>query len=329
MGHMNKQPRILAAWIAFALASGRVLTAAEEGSIESRWAALFGDASSLTAPSDSEMGAHLTKHFRLLHRTGATGIDSLGGILESMFDSHAAACRAAGFALRTPAEPLDWLCLQGEQEALSSPRGASRYAEAGEASFYSSQADCVVILPHVQDAKAGDDKESSLWPSMWCLSHELGHQMAYHTGIQSRGVLYAFWVSEGLAANLESPSATAVEFCGNNPCRQRLLIAAHRAGRLTPLNDVLTVTESPKDEEARTDLYAQSWGMVRFLFQRNPSAFRRYLATLAMRPRGRRPDAALRQEFTQTFGTLEAVNSEWLAFLERLASENEASGTLR
>jgi hypothetical protein len=91
---------------------------------------------------------------------------------------------------------------------------------------------------------------------------------------------------------------------------------------------VLTATAPPADEDARAELYAQAWGMVRFLYARDAAAFRRYLATLALRPAGRRPDAALRQEFVQAFGSLETVAADWRAFVARLdtGSENETSG---
>jgi hypothetical protein len=265
------------------------------------------------------MPAYGTAHFQLQQLPAAAGAAALGKRLESLFDRHLAACRLAGFAFRAPARPLEWVFAP---QAAAPPEGGNADPE-GDAFYLPQDGRVILQSPPAGTEAAACVGASPERPTTLCLSHELAHQLAYSTGLQTPGVQYAFWFAEGLAANFETASLTATNFCGANPYRQSRLVAACRAGRLLPLGELLVLAQAPREWEARDYGYAQAWGLVRFLFQRDAAAFRTYLNSLALRPRGRRPDAALRREFIQAFGPLEEVDADWQRFLAGQVAEDE------
>ena len=255
-------------------------------------------------------------HFEVAHTLEATTAADLSQLLEVLYARYLEASRAAGFRPRVPAGPLPWLC-------LSDPLAFAPYAgpreggmPADDQSYYSACTNTVALLCAAEGgAGQGTTGRSLVGFETWRISHEVAHQMSFNTGLQTRGVLYPVWVSEGLATQFETHDPREGGFAGANPARQRRLAAAFRQGRLRPLGEMVVLTDPPTDHEARLDVYAQSWGLVQFLSQREPRAFRRYLYTLAMRPSGRRPLAALQAEFAAAFGPDEQLQAAWEVFL--------------
>jgi hypothetical protein len=279
---------------------------------------VLGSKSSPPAPS-----AHATPHFRLLYESDKASVAELGGLLESLFDRQMLASREAGFSVRAPDEPLTWVCGVDLTAVGAGEIATPVNEDTAEDAFYSSRTDCVVLRPRSDGSGENVHGRPAAWPSTRCLSHEMAHQLAYHTGLQTRGVMGTIWLSEGLAMNFETVSPEGGKFGADNALRRQRLATAHRQSRLRPLDEFLLITEVSGTDERCDDLYAQSWGLVNFLFKRDPAAFRSYLQSLALRPHGKRPAAALRREFVNAFGPLETVNTAWLAFLDQLPRQDE------
>lgn len=152
-------------------------------------------------------------------------------------------------------------------------------------------------------------------------THEAVHQLAFNSGVQVRGVMYPFWLSEGLATNFETTEATA-RFGphSDNPARRQILVDAREQQKLMPLGDFIVMTALPEDPDidAATVHYAQAWGLYQYLFKYHRRELGDYHALLAARPAGRRDEGQLRQEFIDTFGSIAQVESKWLAYVKRL-----------
>jgi hypothetical protein len=259
-------------------------------------------------------------HFAVAHTLEPAAATDLSQLLEVLYSRYHEACRAAGFQPRPPTAPLPWLC-------IDDPVAYARYADqlpgglpADSDSFYSACSNTVALLYGAPDESGKTTAGKALVGSeTWRISHELAHQMCFNTGLQARGVLYPVWVSEGLAANFETHFPVAGGFAGSNPSRQRRLVAAYRQGRLRPLTRMVELIAPPPEGEACLDVYAQAWGLVQFLFQRDPSAFRCYLYTLALRPSGKRPAAALQAEFESAFGPTAELQQAWEGYLAKAA----------
>jgi hypothetical protein len=275
------------------------------------------------APAPS---TYATSHFRVVHALGEERVSEMGTLLETLYSRYLAIGRAAGFALRDPDRPLDWFYGWEPDYPGGLLRDESSDERFDEESFYCSRRDCVVLPAQVGGSRtdAGDAAAGRLRARR--LSHEIAHQLAFRTGLQTRGVMYAFWLSEGLAMNFETPDPRSGEFASDNPVRCCRLLDAHQEGRLVPLESFLLRASPPRDEAARNDSYAQAWGVVRFLYQQHPESLRRYVSALAVRPHGQRPEAALRREFTQAFGPVALVQAEWDAYLKGLSDAEKLAG---
>ena len=260
-----------------------------------------------------------TPHFAVAHAPDDGTAADLGNLLETLFDRYVGEGRAAGLGLRAPPKPLRWRCFDRPdvyREYVRREEGG--LSDAGHA-FYSSRSDCVVLLRRREDALTGTRDRTVGCPDLRRISHEAAHQWAFGTGLQTRGVLYPFWIAEGLAVNMERSSLTQGGLGRDNSYRCGQLIAARLHRRLAPLDDFVILTAATGDEQKLADLYAQAWGTVSFLFGRDPAAFRRYLCLLASRSPGQRPAAALRREFTASFGPIDALQPAWEVFLANIS----------
>ena len=134
-------------------------------------------------------------------------------------------------------------------------------------------------------------------------THETVHQLAYNTGLQTRGVMHPFWLSEGMATNFELlPPATEIGPHRINSGRKVELVEARRNGRLEPLARFI-IRHRPSAELARAKAeYAQAWALFRFLFRTEPQKLNRYMKKLAAMKPGRRPPQKLAEEFIEVFG---------------------------
>ena len=144
-------------------------------------------------------------------------------------------------------------------------------------------------------------------------THEAAHQLAFNSELQSRRVLYPFWLSEGLASSFETPDPSADYGPYHpNPPRRAALIDARRHDLLLPLDELLVLRRPAADDADRAAaLYAQAWGLFHFLFTRRHEQMRDYLRTLAGAPPGPRDQAALRQAFEDAFGSIPDLQKQW------------------
>lgn len=278
------------------------------------------------AGSDAAVASHATDHFVVLHRQDEAWAAALGSRLEDYLGRFLAVSRAAGFVPRAPAGPMTWVCLGAPDDLDAYHLHMEGDAAGPYRSYYSSRSGRVVILQ--DDARHGTAcaDEATELPDAPRVAHEVAHQLAYNTGLQARGVLYPFWLSEGLATVYEAALARGGAFGDDNPARRERLVAARRSGRVKPLRAFILETCAPDDAGARSDAYAQSWGLVDFLHGERPTAFHRYVGTLARLDGGLRPAAALEQEFVRSFGAPELLEPAWQAYLAGLETRTGEAG---
>jgi hypothetical protein len=153
-------------------------------------------------------------------------------------------------------------------------------------------------------------------------SHEAAHQLSFNTGLLKRGVMYPFWVSEGLATNFEAGPDGAFGFRNANEPRLRQLRAAAHAKRLIRIEEFVAVARISGDSTpaiSEADGYAEAWGVFRFLLSTRPGDLSRYLRSVSALEPGRRDAPTLRREFDAAFGSAERVAGEWAVFLDKVS----------
>lgn len=157
------------------------------------------------------------------------------------------------------------------------------------------------------------------------LTHELAHQLAFNSGLQKRGVMYPFWVSEGLATNFEFESLAGSGFEQCSTARCGCLIKMRDAGELVPLQQFLVQTKVPADAARSRRYYAQAWAFFQFVLTQRSEDLQRYLGRLAQLPPGCRNAKVLLREFTHAFGSPEEIEGSWNVFLDHQAQQAQTS----
>ncbi|MFQ5425162.1 MAG: DUF1570 domain-containing protein [Phycisphaerae bacterium] len=146
--------------------------------------------------------------------------------------------------------------------------------------------------------------------------HEIAHQVLANIGLQRPELGMRRWLTEGLAMQFESEGPVN---------RYRLEDLTSTETRRNPIEARSLITDPKRlgpGAERLPIAYATAWGLVRFLIDRRPRAFRDYLTgTGPAEPSGatevRREAAA----FEAAFGALdEAFESEFRGYTRELAA---------
>lgn len=268
-----------------------------------------------------------TEHFVVAHAAGVSEAQELADLLEHAHQHFHLSFEQMGFDLATPAARLSWISFADSADYSAYARRADRADMSWLNGYYSAKTNRVAILgPHVFHdpaaqgvlvpaatgqagdiaAMAGDDVPEPFMK----IAHELAHQLAFNTGLQKRGVMYPLWVSEGLATRYETEVFGAL-----NKARARRLVALRDQGRLMDLDELIGLTRLPDSLDRCEDVYAQAWGFFGFVADRRTAHLKDYLTHLSTLRRGARPAAALAGEFTDSFGPLLSLETDWAAYL--------------
>jgi hypothetical protein len=290
-----------------------------------------------------------TEHFAIVHEVQAGFAPGTGRTLEQAYKRFYQAFSCAGFDLSQPTGRLTWLCFPRQSGFNEYTLQAEGMGLSWLDAYYSTLTNRVAVVqpsPKPVDRDRMDaapqsevrltlasnaEQRGGVLPlpasepqlDVARLTHELAHQLAFNSGLQKRGVMYPFWVSEGLATNFEFDSPAGVGFQGSSIGRRDCLVKAYAAGELMPLWQFIVQANAPTDMGQSRRCYAQAWAFFRYLLTERSTALRTYLGRAAALPPGPRGPATLRREFTEAFGSLESVEDSWNAFLDRQAREQQ------
>jgi hypothetical protein len=315
---------------------------------------LSGDLSAVLPSLKSLAGvsfqATTTEHFAIVHEAGAEEIVGTGRALEAAYRHFYNVFSRAGFELSRSEDRLTWICFPQQS-------GFNKYALRAEGmdlswldGYYSTLTNRVAVVqpnlrmaerepvnpPRIGDMRitlAANKQSENVLPmapagprlDITRLTHELAHQLAFNSGLQKRGVMYPVWVSEGLATNFESDDWSESSDMSPNAARSGCLATAYAAGELIPLRQFAVQTRVPADAHLSRQHYAQAWAFFRFLLTERPDSLRLYLQHVANRPAGRRGEDVLLSEFIDVFGSPEALERAWNAFVIRQTQSASAA----
>ncbi len=299
-----------------------------------------------------------TEHFVVLHQSRADYVAAAGETLEYAYRHFYDVFSQAGFDLSHVPDRLVWICFPQKSDFSRYALKVEGMDLSWLDGYYSTLTNRVAIVQPGQRAsrpeetarplgyggpmavaghQSPDETSGSPSPAFGGpalstsagtlqldttrLTHEAAHQLAFNSGIQKRGVMYPLWVSEGLATNFEFDGSSTAGLEHRNPARCSGLLEAYAAGQLTPLRQFVVQVTVPPDVHAGRRYYAQAWGFFQFLLTERPENSRVYLARLAQGGSERRDADAMLREFMQAFGSPEALEPAWRAFLAREAQQ--------
>jgi hypothetical protein len=307
----------------------------------------------LTGPNpllDASFQTTTTEHFALFHEPGAGYVPGACQTLEYAYEDFYDVFSRAGFDLSRSKDRLVWICFPRKS-------GFSKYALQAEGmdlswldGYYSTLTNRVAIVQ--KDLKtrrseeaipsAGSSPEAAVAAhrsqregvlamaaaaqqfDVTRLTHEVAHQLSFNSGIQKRGVMYPQWISEGLATNFEfdGTGRAGLEHCNAPRCNG--LLEAYAAGELVPLRQFVVQTTVSPDLHVGRRYYAQAWGFFQFILAEYPEGLRIYLQRVAKNHADHRDATTMLAEFTEAFGSPDALEESWKAFLARQAQQASA-----
>jgi len=279
-----------------------------------------------------------TEHFAILYEAGANYVPGTGKTLEHAYTRFYGAFSKTGFELTRPADLLVWICFPLQSRFNTYATQVEGTDLSWLDGYYSTLTNRVAVVepsPRVsdrdrvgvsgRDSAANKQRREGVLPmsadgspvDVARLTHELAHQLAFNSGLQKRGVMYPFWVSEGLATSFEFEGLTGTgsEMC--TTARRDCLVQTHAAGELVPLAQFVVQTTVPSGAAQSRRYYAQAWAFFQYLLTERSAGLQSYLHQAATLPAGRREAEVLLQEFASAFGPLEDVEIAWNVFLDR------------
>jgi len=307
------------------------------------------DLATITSLLGGSIRVSSTEHFSIVHDAGAKYVPGISSTLERAYKQFYQAFSLAGFKLAQSTDHLVWICfpqqskfdeyaiqvegtdlswLDGYYSTLTnrvavvepSPRLPQRNTKPGNPVNLVANAQ-----PHEEILPMSPD-ESQM--DLARLTHELAHQLAFNSGLQKRGVMYPFWVSEGLATNFEFDWLPGTGFENCSMARRECLVQMYTSGELIPLRQFVVQTKVPASASRSRRYYAQAWAFFQYLLVEHGESLQGYLRHTANLLPGQRAPKVMLREFTEAFGSPEEIEGSWSAFLDRQAQQAQASANL-
>lgn len=290
-----------------------------------------------------------TNHFQLVYDADPAWAQNTSDLLEKVyqrFHQDFASFRP----LRPAGGPLYWVCFSQKQDFANYALQHDQMDMSWLDSYYSTRTNRVVlyraIFPRpnqitIAQAEAPGTKElapgptgplqNELHPARLSIegdgtevikaSHEAAHQLSFNSGLLRRGVMYPMWVTEGISTNFEADRQGEFGMERINRIRRDDLLQAWENGRLLPLAQMAVIIQAPAAEGTSTnDLYAQSWGLFRFMYEEHREQLRNYLKELSELQSGRRGPWMVSWELEYAFGPLGELDTAWKNFLARMSN---------
>ncbi|NLF29594.1 MAG: DUF1570 domain-containing protein [Planctomycetes bacterium] len=287
----------------------------------------------------AELEPYATAHYVIAADDDRLWATFTGDLLERFRLRFMQAFREGGFEVGDQGEPLVWLGFHDGQDYREHAHRSDRLDVSAMSAYYSCRTNQVAILltdagsePAPQPAQvvqasvghadvAPPPSSRTGGVEVERIRHEAAHQLAYSLGLMKRGVMYPFWLAEGLATSFETCGEDTTLLTADNPVRRADLLCALQNGRLAPLEEFVVMAHLPSgDRQTAVDVYGQSWGFWQFLLRTRPAPLRRYMRSLAHLPMGRRRPQQLRGEFIEAFGPIQRVEADWQRYLQDLSA---------
>lgn len=292
---------------------------------------------------DGNLQLHRTPHFVLVHSMDGNWAGEMGAILEQVRLDFFQSFKSAGFSLQPTNQALPWICFsdRSDFDAYAFQTDGRNNVDWLE-EYYSSRTNRVTMVResprrlaeapvtpgvvltgglsayHSESDSAGDNQLD-----LRRATHEAAHQLAFNSGIQRRGVMYPFWVAEGLATNFEAGPDGRYGLGTDNLPREEALRDAYARGDVLDLEEFVVLTRVPAPGARLNDVYAQAWGLFHFLLKEYPTELNNYLRRLAALEPGWRSESMLREEFVASLGDVSEIDREWQVFLKNLSRNAE------
>jgi len=158
------------------------------------------------------------------------------------------------------------------------------------------------------------------------VSHEATHQLAGNTGIMPRDQIALRWAHEGLASYFETSSDAG--WGGIGAVNENRLKSYYRVSSDPRRADIgLLVCDGlfdiARNQQEEAEVYGQAWGLTHFLMERHFEKLIGYYRKISeiQTTHGSITRGQLVELFTDSFGDLRILQSQWHAYMRELKTD--------
>jgi len=273
---------------------------------------------------------YTTAHYVVLHNASRDYARWCGSLLERLYNGFTAYFSHKGLTIERPAFPLVIVVFATRQQYIEHCR-----EEVGDAieriqGHYNLETNVVTTYDLTGSngtATAAQIARYIMQPgvqqTITTLVHEASHQLANNSGVTCRWTDTPQWVSEGLAMFFETPDLRSSRGWSTVGALNYERLQRFRAYLPQRPSDSLAtlIRDNSRFQNLSTamDAYAEAWALTYFLLQQNGQAFITYLARLREKsPLVYDSPEERVEDFSQAFGDLRQVESEFLRYILRL-----------
>ena len=258
----------------------------------------------------SKFKVHVSDHYLVIHSADEEHAKACATWLERTHDVFYANFGKTVIRPATLKRRLVCLVFTDAKDFVSYAKRADRATISGGGGYYSSRTNRIAML---------HSRSGMGYFGATMIPHEAAHQLANNTGLQSQVVLYPHWLREGLATNFE-PTGSGKPFgpfSGEVTYHAGMLRSLHAGKALLPLDDLAVMMDPPAGTNPMA-VYAQGWGLFRYLLTEHPEQMRAYLVGLARLGSGHHSSPAMLAVFERAFGPAEKLEGLWKKYIESL-----------
>ena len=290
----------------------------------------------------AEMGpgfqVYQSKHYVVVYNTTLKYAQWSSSLLERLQRGFLAYWKKRGCDVKEPEFPLAVVVLGDKESYLRYAKEELGPAAGSAIGYYSLKTNRITMYDLTgmqalrrEDTKRGSSHDISAMlsepeavPLVATIVHEATHQIAFNCGMQKRFGTTPVWLGEGLAMYHETPdlgSSRSWSGIGNvNYSRFDLFHDNYDAGKIIPLERMLTDDKLFQTPETAVDSYAQAWAWNYFLIRSRPKEYAAYMKTIAAKPvlvedkKGQRV-----KEFRAAFGDdLKSLEDDFYRMMNRV-----------
>ncbi len=278
-----------------------------------------------------------TQHYVVVYNTSQAYAQWCGSLFERLFRAFFNFWKIRGWELQPPPMPLVALVFDGQERYLQYASSEIGPAAQSLFGYYSMKTNRIAMYD-----LTGADELKRLRPRLpntthlnlllaqpeaerlvATVIHEATHQVAYNSGLQVRFAGNPMWVSEGLATFFETPDLRNDRGWRTVGAVNRLHWTRFRDQLPSRSPDAILrlLTDDARFHNPQTvaDAYSEAWAITYFLLNRHPSQFVEYLKKLSQKsPLQDDPSSERVREFREVFGDLEALDAEFVKYMNRL-----------
>jgi len=277
-----------------------------------------------------------TTHYVICYNTSREYAQWCGSLFETLYKAFENFWKRQGFKLSAPEFPLVAVVFADRQSYSAYSAADLGTAAASIIGYYSLRSNRMTMYDLTGTATAKSRKRPGSIAAeinqilahpegertTATIVHEATHQIAFNCGLHTRFSDVPRWFSEGIAMYFETLDLRHSRSAGGIGNINRVRLGDfHTYLKRRPADSLRTLLTDDRrfsDTQKTVDAYAEAWTLTYFLIRQRPKQYVDYLKILCeKRVMLWDPPEKRLQDFTQAFGDLRKLDTEFVRYVQR------------